>query len=229
MRIALTRVAEKSGDDKRLFAEFGYEVKIVSPLAAELHSNAVQQFVLAANDKQFDAIFFTSAYPAEVCAPLLSRDIAKTCRVTAIGPKTAEVMHSFGIAAETLPSFYSRDYVSHLGDCIYGKSVALPRASVPNPNLINSIEDAGGIAFEYRSYSLNPTNPILDVSGCDAVLFTSAYSFKSSVIEMDKDILPLAIGEITAEAIRKRGVEPVVVGDGSLKGTLEALSKTGYS
>ena len=46
---------------------------------------------------------------------------------------------------------------------------------------------------------------------------------------MDKDILPLAIGEITAEAMRKRGVEPVVVGDGSLKGTLETLSKTGYS
>ena len=159
----------------------------------------------------------------------MSRDIAKTCRVTAIGPKTAEVLHSFGIAAETLPSFYSRDYVSHLGDWIYGKSVALPRASVPNPNLINSIEDAGGIAYEYRIYSLNPTNTILDISGCDAVLFTSAYSFKSSVIEMDKDILPLAIGEITAEAMRKRGVEPVVVGDGSLKGTLEALSKTGYS
>ena len=186
MRIALTRVAEKSGDDKRLFAEFGHEVKIISPLAAELHSNAVQQFVLAANDKQFDAIFFTSAYPAEVCAPLLSRDIAKTCRVTAIGPKTAEVLHSFGIAAETLPSFYSRDYVSHLGDWIYGKSVALPRASVPNPNLINSIEDAGGIAYEYRIYSLNPTNTNLDVSDCDAVLFTSAYSFKSSVMEMDR-------------------------------------------
>ncbi|MBR4988201.1 MAG: uroporphyrinogen-III synthase, partial [Methanocorpusculum sp.] len=69
MRIAVTRVAEKAGDDAALFKEFGHEAKIISPLAAELHTNIVQQFVLAANDRQFDAIFFTSAYPAEVCAP----------------------------------------------------------------------------------------------------------------------------------------------------------------
>ena len=226
MRIALTRVAEKSGDDKHLFAAFGHEVKIVSPLSAELHSNAVQQFVLAANDKQFDAIFFTSAYTAEVCAPILSRDIAKTCRITAIGPKTAEVLHNFGIAAETLPSFYSRDYVPHLGKWIYGKSVALPRAAIPNPDLINSIEEAGGIAYEYRIYSLTPTNTVLDVADCDAVLFTSSYSFKSSVMDFGgREIMPLAIGEITACTMRDYGVEPVVVGDGSLKGTLEALEK----
>ena len=224
MRIAVTRVAEKAGDDAKLFASFGHEAHIISPLSAELHANIVQQFVLAANDRQFDAVFFTSAYPAEVCAPLLSRDIARTCRITAVGPKTASVLHSFGIAAETLPTFYSRDYVPHLGDWIAGKSVALPRAAVPNPDLINAIEDAGGIAYEYRLYSLNPTNAVLDTADCDAVLFTSAYSFRSANIKDYTNILPLAIGDITASAMREAGVEPVVVGDGSLSGTLSALN-----
>ena len=224
MRIAVTRVAEKAGDDAKLFASFGHEAHIISPLSAELHANIVQQFVLAANDRQFDAVFFTSAYPAEVCAPLLSRDIARTCRITAVGPKTASVLHSFGIAAETLPTFYSRDYVPHLGDWIAGKSVALPRAAVPNPDLINAIEDAGGIAYEYRLYSLNPTNVVLDTADCDAVLFTSAYSFRSANIKDYTNILPLAIGDITASAMREAGVEPVVVGDGSLSGTLSALN-----
>ena len=222
MRIALTRVAEKAGDDAELFSSYGHEVKIVSPLSAELHPNIVQQFVLEANEKQFDAIFFTSAYPAEVCAPLLSRDITRTCRITAIGPKTAAVLHQTGIAAETLPSFYSQDYVPHLGNWIAGKRVALPRASVPNPELINAIEDAGGIAYEYRLYSLHPTNTVLDVEDCDAVLFTSAYSFRSAQFA-PSDKMMLAIGDITANAMRNSGVEPSVVGDGSLKGTLDAL------
>jgi len=224
MRITVTRVAEKAADDGALFSSFGHEVKIISPLAAELHSNIVQQFILAANDRRFDAVFFTSAYPAEICAPLLSRDIAKTCRVTAIGPKTAAVLHRFGIPAETLPSFYSRDYVPHLGEWIAGKSVALPRASVPNPALINAIEDAGGIAYEYRLYSLNPTHAVLDVEDCDAVLFTSAHSFRFADIAWKSGLLPLAIGEITASAMREAGVEPAVVGDGSLEGTLKILN-----
>ena len=223
MRIAVTRVAEKAKDDAALFASFGHEAKIISPLSAELHANIVQQFILAANDRQFDAIFFTSAYPAEICAPLLSRDIAKTCRITGIGPKTTSVLHRFGIAAETLPSFYSRDYVPHVGDWIDGKSVALPRAAVPNPELIHAIEDAGGIAYEYRLYSLNPTNEVLDIGDCDAVLFTSAYSFRSANIADYGRTLPLAIGDVTACAMREAGVEPAVVGDGSLDGTLSAL------
>ena len=223
MRIAVTRVAEKAGDDAALFKEFGHEAKIISPLAAELHTNIVQQFVLAANDRQFDAIFFTSAYPAEVCAPLLTPGLAKTCRITAIGPKTASVLHQAGILAETLPSFYSRDYVPYLRDWIDGKSVALPRASVPNPELINAIEDAGGIAYEFRIYSLNQNNTVFDVSDCTAILFTSAYSFRSTNPCVYDGLIPLAIGEITADAMQDAGVEPAVVGDGSLEGTLRKI------
>lgn len=225
MHIAITRLREKSLDDAKVAATFGHTVKIISPLMAELHSNIVQQFVLSANDNMFDAIFFTSAYPAEKIAPLLNPDITKTCRVIAIGPKTASVLHEAGIKAETLSSFYSRDLVPYLGEWVSGKSIGIPRADVPNPKLINAIEDAGGVAYEYRIYSLEPTNEIPDLDGVDAVLFTSAMSYKSLNCKSLEGILPIAIGEITADAMREGGVEPVVIGDGSLKGTLTALNE----
>lgn len=224
MLIAITRLAEKGMSDAALCAKFGHEVRIVSPMFAESYSSTIQTFAIAANDGEFDAIFFTSALPAQKVAPLLDPNITKKTRVIAIGPQTAKTLHDAGIAAETMPTFYSRDFVPYLGDWIEGKRVGIPRADVPNPNLINAIEGAGGMAFEYRCYGLSPTNELLDLDGCDAVIFTSANSFKFSKLLPMHNILKIAIGEITAEAMREGGQPPEVVGDGSLEGTMQALA-----
>ena len=101
----------------------------------------------------------------------------------------------------------------------------IPRADVPNPDLINAIEEAGGMAFEYRCYGLEPTNEPLNLDGVDAILFTSANSYKMAILPpLTSSILPIAIGEITAAAMRDGGLEPKVIGDGSLEGTLKNLN-----
>ena len=41
---------------------------------------------------------------------------------------------------------------------------------------------------------------------------------------LTSSILPIAIGEITAAAMRDGGLEPKVIGDGSLEGTLKNLN-----
>lgn len=224
MRIAITRLAEKGESDDSICRKYGHSAKKVSPLRAELNSSLVQTFVIAANEGEFDAIFFTSAYPAQKISPLLERSITKKCRVIAIGPKTAEILHESGIPAETLTSFYSRDFVPYLGDWIENKKIALPRADVPNKPLIDAIENAGGLAYEYRCYKLAATGDVLDVGDCDAVMFTSANSFKEALLPDLSGKLLIAIGEITADAMKKAGVEPSVIGDGSLEGTLKALN-----
>ncbi|MDV0441989.1 uroporphyrinogen-III synthase [Methanorbis furvi] len=224
MLLAITRLAEKGSADAALCKKYGHECRIVSPLRAEIRSSTIQTFVLAAADGEFDAIFFTSALPAQKIAPLLHPDITKNSRVIAIGPQTAKVLHDAGIAAETLPTFYSRDFVPYLGEWISGKRIGIPRADVPNPGLINAIEDAGGMAFEYRCYGLEPTNELLNFDEVDAVLFTSANSYKMALLPPMQNILPIAIGDITADAMRAGGVEPKIVGDGSLEGTLNALN-----
>ena len=226
MLLAITRLAEKGAADAALCKKYGHECRVVSPLRAEIRSSTIQIFVLAVADGEFDAIFFTSALPAQKIALLLPPSITRTTRVIALGPQTAKILHESGIAAETLPTYYSRDFVPYLGTWIEGKRIGIPRADVPNPDLINAIETAGGMAFEYRCYGLEPTNELLNLDGVDAVLFTSANSYKMALLPHlnTNNILPIAIGDVTADAMRAGGLEPKIVGDGSLEGTLKMLN-----
>ncbi len=221
MLIAITRLKEKSTDDSTRCEEFGHRCVPVSPLAARINHDAISRFVMDANRCMFDCIFFTSALPALLIGPLLSR----WPRVIAIGPQTRRELGKFGIDAEVLDSFYSRDFVHYVGDWISGKHIGLPRADVPNPALLSSIEAAGGRVTEVRCYSLIPTREPLHLENADALLFTSAMSYREAVWEMRSDLLLMAIGRVTAEAMEHGNHHPDVVGDGSLEGTLLALNR----
>ena len=220
MRIAVTRLAGKEKDDAVRCARYGHSCYAVSPLRAEIREDLIASFIDAVAGEEYDCIFFTSALPAQIIAPRLPR----WPRVIAIGPTTARTLERFGIAAETLPSFYSREFVPYLGTWIRGRRIGIPRADVPNPLLIDGIREAGGIPEEVRIYSLIPTGTELDLTGAGAVLFTSAMSFSTAAWRRDLPILKVAIGDSTAAVMRDGGVPPDVTGDGSLEGTLQALN-----
>jgi uroporphyrinogen-III synthase len=221
MKIAVTRLEKKAAGDRALCARYGHECYTISPLRADLMMDRVDEFVDAVHRGEFDCIFFSSALPAEIVGPRLKR----WPRVIAIGPKTAETLGAFGIEAETLPAFYSRDLVPYLGDWIRGRRIGIPRADVPNPALLDGIIRAGGTVKEVRVYTLVPTGVELALEDADAVLFTSAMSFRQARWHRRPDLLLIAIGEITADAMRAGGCEPAVIGDGSLEGTLAALNR----
>ena len=223
MKIAITRLEKKAAGDRALCASYGHDCYTVSPLRAELRMERVAAFVDAAHRGEFDCLFFSSALPAAIVGPRLER----WPRVIAIGPKTAEVLRGFGIEAEVLPTFYSRDFVPYLGEWLRGRTVGIPRADVPNPGLLGAIADAGGTVREERVYALIPTGAELALDAADAVLFTSAMSYREARWHPRVDLLLVAIGEITAGAMRAGGHPPAVVGDGSLAGTLEALNREG--
>jgi uroporphyrinogen-III synthase len=220
MKIAVTRLAGKEKSDAARCAQFGHTCYSVHPLRSEIRTGAITAFVEAVDRSGFDCLFFTSALPAKIIAPLLSR----VPRVIAIGPQTARELEHHEIECETLPGYYSRDFVPYLGDWIRGKHIGIPRADVPNPALIEAIAAAGGIPHEFRCYGLEPTGKPLNLDGAGAILFTSAMSFKKAVWSPSPVLLVMAIGDITAAAMRTGGTDPVVVGDGSLEGTLEALN-----
>ena len=220
MKIAITRLENKAAGDHALCATYGHDCYTVSPLRAELRPDRVDTFVEAVHRGEFDCLFFSSALPAAVVGPKLER----WPRVIAIGPKTAEVLRGFGIEAEVLPTFYSRDFVPYLGDWLRGRTVGIPRADVPNPGLLEAIAAAGGTVREERVYALIPTGSELALDAADAVLFTSAMSYREARWQPRDDLLLVAIGEITADAMRAGGHPPAVTGDGSLAGTLEALN-----
>ncbi len=221
MRIAITRLIGKEESDARRCGQYGHSCYSVHPLRSDVNTEAVSRFVDAVDRGEFDCLFFTSALPAKLVAPLLNR----LPRVIAIGPQTAKELQRFEIECETLPGFYSRDFVPYLGDWIKGKHIGIPRAAVPNPVLIDAITAAGGIVHEFRCYRLTPTHEPLELEGADALLFSSAMSFSQAVWTPKEGLLIMAIGEITAAAMIKGGTVPLVVGDGSLEGTFVALNK----
>jgi uroporphyrinogen-III synthase len=220
MKIAVTRIAGKEKNDVARCAQFGHICYSVHPLRSEIRPDAITAFINAVDRSDFDCLFFTSALPAKIIAPLLNR----FPRVIAIGPQTAKELQHFEIDCETLTSFYSRDFVPYLGDWIRGKHIGIPRADVPNPSLIDAITAAGGIPQEFRCYGLEPTGESLSLQDADAILFTSAMSFSKAVWNQHLDIIVIAIGDITAAAMQAAGTIPEVVGDGSLEGAMIALN-----
>lgn len=220
MKIAVTRLAGKEKSDAARCAAYGHTCYSVHPLRSEIHEDEITAFVDTVDRGEFDCIFFTSALPAKIIAPRMGR----FPRVIAIGPQTAKELRRHDIDCEVLTSFYSRDFVPYLGDWIRGRRIGIPRADVPNPGLMDAISAAGGIPREFRCYSLEPTGSELDLTGSGAVLFTSAMSFRKAVWTPRPGLLVMAIGEITAGAMRAGGSDPAVVGDGSLEGTLGALN-----
>jgi uroporphyrinogen-III synthase len=220
MKIAVTRIAGKEKNDVARCAQFGHICYSVHPLRSEIRPDAITAFINAVDRSDFDCLFFTSALPAKIIAPLLNR----FPRVIAIGPQTAKELQHFEIDCETLTSFYSRDFAPYLGDWIKGKHIGIPRADVPNPSLIDAITAAGGIPHEFRCYGLEPTGESLSLQDADAILFTSAMSFSKAVWNQHLDIIVIAIGDITAAAMQAAGTIPEVVGDGSLEGAMIALN-----
>lgn len=220
MKIAVTRLAGKEKSDAARCAAFGHSCSSVHPLRSVIREDEIASFVGAVDRGEFDCIFFTSALPAKLIAPRMER----FPRVIAIGPQTAKELRQNDIECEVLTSFYSRDFVPYLGEWIRGKRVGIPRADVPNPGLIDAITAAGGIVKEFRCYTLEPTGERLSLEDAGAILFTSAMSFKKAVWTPHPGLIIMAIGEITAGAMREGGTCPAVTGDGSLEGSLAALN-----
>ena len=220
MRIAVTRLLGKEKNDAERCALFGHTCYSVHPLSSTIKKSEITRFINAVDRNEFDCLFFTSALPAKIIAPLLNR----FPRVIAIGPQTAKEIRQYEIDCETLKSFYSRDFVPYLGDWIKGKHIGIPRADIPNPLLIDDITAAGGIPHEFRCYGLEPTGEPLNLNHADAILFTSAMSFTKAVWTQRPGLLVMAIGDITAAAMRTGGINPVVIGDGSLEGAMVALN-----
>ncbi len=221
MKIAVTRLVGKEKNDAARCTRFGHICYSVHPLRSEIRPRAITAFIEAVDRGEFDCIFFTSALPAKIIAPLLHR----FPRIIAIGPQTAKELQHYTIDCETLTSFYSRDFVPYLGDWIRGKHIGIPRADVPNPTLMDAITAAGGIPHEFRCYGLEPTGESLNLEGADAIFFTSAMSFSKAIWTKHPNIIVIAIGDITAATMQAAGTNPEVVGDGSLEGTMRALNE----
>lgn len=227
MKIAVTKLREKSEGIHELFQRYGHEALIISTMRSADPSDSAPLVRLAEMSSKgaLDILIFTSALGVD---KLFERSQpAKKVRIVSVGPKTAKKVGEYGFSSEVIEEFSSVNFAKYLGD-ISGKTIGIARAEVPNPELIHSLEAGGATVVEAPVYRLEPAGCISDdvLEEADAVIFTSARSFEYSGLHRDgrRKLILAAIGEKTAEAMRKHGFKPDIVGDGTLEKCLALLS-----
>lgn len=228
VKIAVTKLREKSEGIHELFDRYGHEALIISTMTAQEPTDPAPLSHLAdmASKGEIDILIFTSALGVDKFFERANP--AKNIRIVSVGPKTAKKVEEYGYSSEVIEKFSSEYFERYLG-CIGGKIIGIARAEVQNPELIDSLSSKGATVIEAPAYSLLPSgnciNDILDDAG--AVIFTSAKSFGSSGFIQDKTrkVKVIAIGKKTADAMRMRGIIPDIVGNGTLESCLEILNR----
>lgn len=227
MRIAVTRLQEKSAGTEELFRKYGHEAVIVSTMrAVEPGDGSLDELVRVAESGGIDFLVFTSAlgvkYFFSKCRNLPSKTI-----IISVGPKTLESVESKGYRSEVLGAYTSEAFASYLGERARNRVVGVARAGEPNPQLTASLRSLGARVIEAVAYELVPEkNEIRKVLGdVDAVLFTSAKSFTSTGLAREelRNVITMAIGAKTAKAMLDSGVVPDITGDGTLESCLSKL------
>lgn len=226
MKIAVTKLQEKSSGVQELFRRYGHEAIIVSTMrsAAPSDSGPLVRLADMILKEKIDILIFTSSLGVEKL--LEKTKPVKNLRIVSVGPKTAKKVEEYGLTSEIIDDFSSGNFAEYLGD-IKNKTIGIARADVPNNELTESLESKGAVVIEAPAYRLEAAgNSILEVmKDVDAVIFTSAKSFELSGFrpENNKKIKIIAIGKKTADAMRKSGNDPDIVGNGTLEDCLSLL------
>jgi uroporphyrinogen-III synthase len=225
VRIAVTKLEEKSEGILELFKRYGHEAVIVSTMRAAPPADPAPLSRLAEmiSKNKIDILLFTSALGVEKLFEIVKPK--KNMRIVSVGPKTAKKIEEYGMRSETIEKFSSDNFAEYLGD-IRGKTIGIARADVPNPELVSSLTAAGAIVIEAPAYRLVAGSSIVEVlDDVDAVIFTSAKSFELSGFapEHANTLKVIAIGQKTAAVMRKHGMKPDIVGNGALEACLSRL------
>lgn len=226
MKIAVTKLQEKTEGLPELFKRYGHEPVIISTMRSAEPSDIrpFLRLVDIVSKGEIEILIFTSALGVERFFEKVRP--GKDIRIVSVGPKTAGKVNEYGLSSEVIKEFSSENFADHFGD-IKGKKIGIARAEVPNPELISSLISKGAYVFEAAVYRLEPSGitifPLLEE--VDAIIFTSARSFEYSGFGRDDHGVTrtIAIGQKTAIAMKDRGVIPDIVGNGTLESCLDRL------
>jgi uroporphyrinogen-III synthase len=225
MKIAVTKLEEKSEGIPEIFRRYGHEAIIVSTMRAAPPADPAPLSRLAEmiSKNKIDILVFTSALGVEKLLEKVKP--GKKVRIVSVGPKTAKKVEEYGLRSEVIEKYSSGHFAEYLGD-ISGKIIGIARAEVPNPELVSSLESKGATVIEAPAYRLVAGKDIAEIlNDVDAVIFTSAKSFELSGFgNRMKNIKIIAIGQKTADAMRKHGIDPDIVGNGTLENCLFLIS-----
>jgi uroporphyrinogen-III synthase len=247
-RVVITRAALQSSELVERLAQRG-AIPISLPLVSFAAPEDYGPFDAALREfEKFDWALFTSANAVRsvvVRSKVLRRDVdasAKHPHVAVVGPATRE---------EAEKASFSVDYVARthlgvalaeeLGERLRAQSVFLPRSDRANPDLPAALRSLGAQVTEVVAYrTVRPSDTEQErvervVRGqTDAVLFfspTAVHNFaelagREQLGVLQNMLVLLAIGPITAGALRESGVQRMVMAaDTTASAVVDALER----
>ncbi len=234
MKVAVTRLQEKEENTVELFEKYNIEAITVPTIRSRPPQDpaSLDLLVRMVSEQGIDLLIFTSSLGVskffEKCD-----SVSSDTTILSVGPKTAQKVNEFGYPSEVLESFSSDKFAEYLKDRAQGKVIGIARASVPNPELVVDLESLGAMVVEGVCYELesapNKLKGIIAAHEVDAIVFTSTKSFLSAGLENTdvSGVVMVAIGPKTAKGMTDAGVDPDVVGGGTLETCAELLQDMG--
>ena len=247
-RVVITRSAAQSEELARELSVRG-AIPVVVPLVA--FAEPVDSAPLdAAIDGigEFEWLILTSAQAVRSMIKRvedLKRNLPSAeskLRVAAVGPVTAEAARQAGFPVEYVAETHTGVALAEeLGNRLEGMKVLLPRSDRANPELPLALKRHGAKVTEVIAYrTLRPTQDdeknlrLIAESAMDAVLFFSPsaihhfveLSGRERLRSLEDRMAIVAVGPVTAKALREAGVSRVVLATNTTAGAvIEALEK----
>lgn len=228
--VLVTRPAGHAAELCRALAERGADV-IEAP-AIEIAPPADEATLDAALERiaEFDWLVLTSPNGVEAVRKRLAargRDARALAgvKLAALGQATAAALQAGGLRADLVPGEFTTAALGQalVAQGLAGRRVLLARSDIAPPDLAETCRQAGAQVAEVIAYRTRCPAGLPRAAeealrkGCvDWIVFTSASTVKNflaMVEEADRlrSCRLAAIGPVTAQALRRAGLEPVVV------------------
>jgi uroporphyrinogen III methyltransferase / synthase len=248
-RIVVTRAPQQSKELCKSLEELGAEV-LMLPLVRFLEPENTLDLDRAIRSLgKFDWLIFTSANAVTFflsrCRTLGFWPSAKAGKVAAVGSATRLALESEGLEASLVPSQFSgAGLAGELSGAIAGKNVLLPRSDRAGEELPSLLRQAGANVTEVIAYrTAGPESfdrnliETIRAGQADGITFFSPSAFREFQNLMGDEILGrlepqlafVAVGPVTAEAIRDARMRVVIEADQATTASVVAALERHFS
>ena len=233
-RIVITRAAAQSADIILKLAELGAEVISMPLISFAEPANFAPLDAALAKWSSFNWIIFTSENAVAAVAGRCSTIGKKInsfmgTQVAAVGPATALAAKNAGFRVDHVAETHTGVALAwELKEKLRGMRVFLPRSDRANPDLPATLRQNGAQVIEAIAYRTLPPDRIdeetlrsISAGNADALLFFSPSAVdnferlagKSSLKTLGPRTVILAVGPVTASALRQTGAQNIVLAE----------------
>jgi uroporphyrinogen III methyltransferase/synthase len=243
-RVLLTRTEEQAVSSFALLAHWGAVPLIWSAISVKAIDNRPGVLRAIASAGTYDWVLLTSANAARFFLDVLAREGSdlsafQAARLGVVGPRTASALARLGKQVDLVAESFVAESLadSVLARIPTGARVLLPRAAVAREVIPETLRAAGCVVDVLPVYETGPGDSpealaALLAGGVDAVLFSSSSTvtyFAEALERVSGSVrgaVLAAIGPVTAETMRLRGLHPSVVAEvHTMEALVEALAR----